>query len=1002
MWVFKKKTLRNVLLSILSAKSFRKNIPLISLILVIIIAALFLTVAMGSLSLIIFVNSQEENGRDPNASIILDVIPAEGGECSNVLLFEVSGKVGTDYLRTLVGEVYSDGYWSISPDYEVYNYDGTEIRHNVVRSTGKVQTQFNIEPIELLRGFIPVTLYTSRLSFNIESPSLNFLPQHHIFFTENSFHTKYTIFHTGYTFHETLLKNSPLDSNQIYIQIPENIRNKITNLAREITREVTDPYNQIVAIRKFLQTNYVYDKNYTRAPEGWDPIEWFLFEEKRGVCTNFNSAFVALMRASGIPSRMVSGYAIKGETEYQEVYASQSHAWAEVKFEDLGWIEFDSTGPGICDCWSGTEEVERDDVTRATFTEITDVQSYAVKGHSFSVKGTVVDEDGVGVDGMVVLVHLKENKDDESGLLVVQGHVSGGNFFVSCQVPINVSIGEYNVIASAIGNQHYQGSDSDPIIKIRSETNIVLSAPQWSVNGRNFEIYGRLEEKEIGKPVSFYSVSLRIGSDQLGEIITDQEGGFKITTAIDSVGDYSIYAEFKETEYFLSSQGETIIEIYTISLNLDVPDNATRLSNIKLSGVLTAGEYPVSGEPVNIFFDSNLVSSISSDEEGKITAEYYIPESQGLGEKNVKFQLIDYPSEKTENVTVFAKSSLTLQSWKKDDNENLLLHGKLENDLKEPIREVSLQLEYTSNKNNQSIQSLTNSTGISDFEISELSNSFQGPLNYSLIFLGEGYNLPSSISGQIELDTQSNAQNIFSPFLLVIPAIAIFLGGILFLKKKRKQELFASHKTSTPKSGIIAFTKDGKPRTILEISFPQILHPFPDVWGVNEDFVVSLNLKHGDNALNRNVRLRFDNSDAKKLKTDDSGTVTHTRRIKEKGLHSIEAEFEGEGSFASSKTRRNVKIVDYTEEIVEIFNTIFESIKGKGVPLTDETTPREFQNLTIEHFKDIDIDALEDFVSVFEIANYSLHSLGRREYEQVYLAHISLQDLHVKEIEVIA
>ena len=43
---------------------------------------------------------------------------------------------------------------------------------------------------------------------------------------------------------------------------------------------------------------------------------------------------------------MVSGYAVKSQTEYQKVYADQAHAWAEVYFAGLGWVEFDATGGG--------------------------------------------------------------------------------------------------------------------------------------------------------------------------------------------------------------------------------------------------------------------------------------------------------------------------------------------------------------------------------------------------------------------------------------------------------------------------------------------------------------------------------------------------------------------------------------------------------------------------------------------------------------------------------
>ena len=213
------------------------------------------------------------------------------------------------------------------------------------------------------------------------------------------------------------------------------------------------------------------------------------------MCANFNSAFVALMRASGIPSRMVSGFAVANSVDYQEVFADQAHAWAEVKFNDLGWVEFDATGSGICDCCApiqndsppptpsptptptptSTPTPTPNPTLMPTFTEITKIQPSAVKGETFLVNGTVVDRDGKSVSGMHVLIHFKVSKNDESGILVGDGDVSSGNFAISCLVPVESQVGEYHVIASAIENEKYRGSESDPIIKVRSETTIDLS-----------------------------------------------------------------------------------------------------------------------------------------------------------------------------------------------------------------------------------------------------------------------------------------------------------------------------------------------------------------------------------------------------------------------------------------------------------------------------------------------------------------------------------------------
>ncbi|HYR01600.1 MAG TPA: DUF3488 and transglutaminase-like domain-containing protein [Casimicrobiaceae bacterium] len=87
---------------------------------------------------------------------------------------------------------------------------------------------------------------------------------------------------------------------------------------------------------------------YTLAPplyRGPDPVDAFLFEGRRGFCEHFASAFVVLLRAAGIPARVVTGYQ-GGEVNptggYLIVRQSDAHAWAEALIGGQ-WHRFDPT-----------------------------------------------------------------------------------------------------------------------------------------------------------------------------------------------------------------------------------------------------------------------------------------------------------------------------------------------------------------------------------------------------------------------------------------------------------------------------------------------------------------------------------------------------------------------------------------------------------------------------------------------------------------------------------
>ena len=72
----------------------------------------------------------------------------------------------------------------------------------------------------------------------------------------------------------------------------------------------------------------------------------FWFDRKEGFCEHIASAFVLLMRAMDVPSRVVTGYQ-GGERNpvdgFWAVRQSDAHAWAEVWLEGRGWVRIDPT-----------------------------------------------------------------------------------------------------------------------------------------------------------------------------------------------------------------------------------------------------------------------------------------------------------------------------------------------------------------------------------------------------------------------------------------------------------------------------------------------------------------------------------------------------------------------------------------------------------------------------------------------------------------------------------
>ena len=87
---------------------------------------------------------------------------------------------------------------------------------------------------------------------------------------------------------------------------------------------------------------------YTLQPPalGNNSVDAFLFNTRRGFCEHYAGSFALLMRAAGIPSRIVAGYQ-GGEYNrvgnYLIVRQSDAHAWTEVWIENRGWVRVDPT-----------------------------------------------------------------------------------------------------------------------------------------------------------------------------------------------------------------------------------------------------------------------------------------------------------------------------------------------------------------------------------------------------------------------------------------------------------------------------------------------------------------------------------------------------------------------------------------------------------------------------------------------------------------------------------
>jgi len=129
------------------------------------------------------------------------------------------------------------------------------------------------------------------------------------------------------------------------LQLPAGYNPRALALGRAWRREAgTDDAAVVQRAMSMIRRDFAY--TLAVPPLGRDAVDEFLFTQKAGFCEHFSSAFVVLMRAAGIPARVVTGY-VGGYWNklggYWQVRRSDAHAWAEVWLPGRGWVRMDPT-----------------------------------------------------------------------------------------------------------------------------------------------------------------------------------------------------------------------------------------------------------------------------------------------------------------------------------------------------------------------------------------------------------------------------------------------------------------------------------------------------------------------------------------------------------------------------------------------------------------------------------------------------------------------------------
>ena len=151
-----------------------------------------------------------------------------------------------------------------------------------------------------------------------------------------------------------------------YLDVPEDLRELLEGYAGFAIRhqplymtpgsymdyDSLQPVQLAELFAAYLGDFCQYDAGAPAAPEGVDPVQYFLTESQRGYCMHYASAVTLMLRAVGIPARYVSGFAAEVSSSRQtDIPDRAAHAWVEVWVDGFGWYPVEVT-PDAAFAWA--------------------------------------------------------------------------------------------------------------------------------------------------------------------------------------------------------------------------------------------------------------------------------------------------------------------------------------------------------------------------------------------------------------------------------------------------------------------------------------------------------------------------------------------------------------------------------------------------------------------------------------------------------------------------
>jgi len=626
----------------------------------------------------------------------------------------------------------------------------------------------------------------------------------------------------------------------------------------------------------------------------------------------------------------------------------------------------------------------------STTTTLRNADEAVTRGDKFWVNGTVLTASDERVNNMTIFVFLTKSTKAE-GIIVGKGYSEQGNFQIAGKVPLFMEIGDYRLIAISLGTTRYTSSIGAHIVRVCATTRMELGSEEEFLLGYG-AIHGHLLW-DNGTGFAEAPISLRITSSATPskawkfQNLTFSNGSFRIETTFENPGVYEVRVMFFGNEFVLGSNATRVVELKDglPTVRFFGEDIAIRGEVFNITVTIQYEDIRVWGEPVTVAFDNQPLATIETRDNGSYTWSFFVDSEETLGPHIFTGSLKKGNVSAVHKVVVKSKTRLTTKVSDVAGGMFLLFSASLSDDCDLPIQGAEIVVD------NYGLSWKTDKNGNLTFLLDTV-KLWPENLVLTARFEGSELCLPVMANRDVALEPV-----ISLPFLIPLVSPTLVAMGFVYAKHlvRRRQTLRRTSGIEVVEERAIEEELIHGPQEMqpLKIVLPDIDAQFPNVWGVKDKLGIEIVLNKSvlEKNQEREVEVFIDEETIASVRLSQQGHAELCHVFIKKSEYKMRAILPGISGRRPWNAEINLRVVDYGEEIIRLYNEFLGKLGSYGIHARNEMTAREIESLILR-IGDFTPKALRKVTTWFEKAEYSNHLATRKDYEIMYL---SLKELNV-------